>query len=504
MPSTRRLGAAVLSAVGLTYLPSLGGGWAWDDRTWVDRPADIWGALVGSGDIPLWRPLGALPTVLLHAAGAGPLAHRLLSLALHLGAVAAVAGIARRSGARGTVAWFGAALFGLHAGSSEPVAWISGQTELIPAALTLLGWGALARAFQGDATGGRRWEWAAGAAWALTPFAKEAWLLVPAAGAILCWGYGRWSWRALGTAAGGGATYLLLRQAAHSHASLDAISFEPFGPLGYLVRRGFELLLVPATADACPLYAPAYVTGILATLGVLVAIAASRRRPWLAAAVAMLPILAPNALAAARNGLGADRYYYLPLAALGVAVALGAEALLQRPSPRGLALAWLLPLLLAPITMVRATEWGSSAALFSASLARDPTNPYAAFGYADVLSEAGRCADAVPLYRLALEKDIRALGPLQTCLGRLGRLDEIVALADRATTAPTSANLVRALLGLDRLADADRISQQAITLFPDDGPLYTLRGQTLHALGRDDEAAAAFRAAATLGEPPLK
>ncbi len=465
----RTLGLLVLGAIVLTYAPSLAGGWTWDDVGWASEPADLAGALFGKSDSPLWRPVATLPVHAIHALTPEPLAHRLSSLALHLVAVASVAAVARSMGARPVLAWFGAALFGLHAGSSEPVAWISAQTELVPAVLTLLGLAALAR--------GR--EWTAGLLWALTPFGKEAWLLLPASGLVWCWGAGRFSARALGTAFAGCVAYLGLRQLAASNASFGSLDLDPFGSLGYITARGLTLLLVPAASDACPLYVAAPALGIVATIAVLAALPLARGRPWLAALLFPLFVLAPNALASARNGMGADRYYYLPIAGVGLAVALGAEALWRRrpegAAPRALALAWAIPLALAFTTATRATDWGSNEALFSASLVRDPTNPFAAFGYGDVLRAAGRYEEAIPYYRIAMEHDARAVACLQECLGRLGRLEEVVALAPRSGAAPARANVVFALLGLGRLDEARIAIDAAVATFPEDPVLLGLR-----------------------------
>ncbi len=472
----------MLCAVILTYLPSLGGGWAYDDLTWATHPADLYAALHGAVGSPIWRPLGALPTALIHSLWVDPLPHRVLSLILHLVAVSAVGHIATAAGARPSLAWFAAALFGVHTGTSEPVAWISCHTELIPAVLTLTGWAALTR--------GK--EWTAGLLWGLAPFGKEAWILLPLSGALWCLGTRRWSWRAVGTASLGAAVYLVLRQSAQTSASLGSIDPDILGPLGYIALRGIGLLFVPASADVCPLYAPAPTAGAVVLVAGLVALACTRGRPWLAALLVPLPILAPNALASARNGIGADRYYYLAIAGIAIAIALAAESLRSaRPNwtpPRLFQAAWLIPVALAPLTALRARDWGDNLALFSASLAIDPVNPFSSIGYAAALSSADRCEEAIPHFRVGLKKDPQALTGLQACLGRLGHLEAIVALSAEVTTAQQVANLARALLLLGRTSDARMILDRATADFPDDHDLAALRDQAYAAAPQDPAA----------------
>lgn len=478
------LPAAALLAVVIAYTPLWSGGWVWDDHQWADRVVDP-GTLLTAAD-SLWRPLGTAPVLLLQWLLPAPWPHHLFSLGLHLVSVAAVAGIARACGARPSIAWLAAACFGLHAGASEPVAWMSCTTELVPAALTLVGWAALTR----DR------PWLAGVCFALTPFGKEAWLLLPVALLVWMWAAPRPSWRAWGLTVAGCVAYLLARPASFTPPAVAG--FDPFGPLGAITLRGVALLLLPTTADVFPLYHPAPVVGAIATVAVLAAAAFARGRPAVAALLFGLPILAPNALAAAQTGIVADRYYYLPLACTAVAVALAGETLARRTMrpPRALVL---LPVLLGVITFQRAAEWRTDATLFGASLAHDPTNPYAAFRLAhDLNTRQHRCAEAVPLYTIGIEADPRAISGLQACLTELGRLDEIVALAPRATTLAARKNLIRTYLTLGRVDEARTACVAAIDLFPADAPLRALYGAALGRAGDIDAAARAFDAALAL------
>jgi hypothetical protein len=500
------------------------GTWVWDDHGWAGRPVDVAAALF-AGEDSIWRPLGAAPVVILQWLLPLPWPHHVFSLALHLVSVVAVARVARGAGARPHIAWFAAACFGLHPGVSEAVAWMSSTTEIVPAALTLIGWAALARGWApvGNATGapGRSAEgasprndpggppggaqWFAGACFALTPFGKEAWLLLPLSLLVWMLAAPRPIWRAWGVSVAGCVAYLVGRQFTATSTSLSASDFEPFGPLGATTLRGFQLLFLPATADVFPLYQAAPTVGLLAVVGVLGTAVLARGRPAVAALLFSLPVLAPNALAAARTGILADRYYYLPLACIAVAGALAGEGLVaaslarRGTAPRSLWLLPAIPLLLGVVTFRRAGEWRTDATLFGASLARDPTNPYAAFrvGY-DLHTRQHRCAEAIPLYRIGADVDDRAISGLQACLTELGRLDEIIALAPRASTLAARKNLIRTQLTLGKVDDALAACAEAIRTFPADAPLHALHGAALGRSGDLDAAASAFQRALDL------
>lgn len=521
-PAERRLAALVLVAVVVAYAPVMTGTWVWDDHGWAERQVDLATALF-AGEDSIWRPLGAAPVFILQWLLPLPWPHHVFSLALHLVGVTAVARIARGAGTRPTIAWLAAACFGLHPGASEAVAWMSSTTEIVPAALTLVGWAALTRGWSAvpeqnatgagrgarggrDDTGGGAWrgaygaQWFAGACFALTPFGKEAWLLLPVSLLVWMLAAPRPIWRAWGVCVAGCVAYLVGRQFAGTSTSLSASDFEPFGPLGATTLRGFQLLFLPATADVFPLYEPAPTVGLIAVVGVLGTAVLARGRPAVAALLFSLPVLAPNALAAARTGILADRYYYLPLACIAVAAALGGETYARRSrAPRSLWLLPAIPLLLGVVTFRRTGEWRTDATLFGASLTRDPTNPYAAFrvGY-DLHTRQHRCAEAIPLYRIGADVDDRAISGLQACLTELGRLDEIIALAPRARTLAARKNLIRTQLTLGRVDDALATCAEAVRAFPADAPLHALHGAALGRSGDLDAAASAFQRALDL------
>lgn len=455
----RWLPVLVLLAVFLAYLPSLSGGWVWDDHWLAQSGAvslrdaltrDVWGG-ADAADSNLYRPL----PMLLHSLGLGVLAERLLSLVLHLLAVFAVGSLGLQLGA-GRFAWLGAAFFGLHPGTSECVAWVTGRHDLLPALLVLGGWVALLRDRMLVST----------VLFGLAPFAKEPYVLVPLL--PLLWGPRR-SWKVSAGAALGLLLYLGLRQMLALPMPADAAMIEPFAPLGALARRGVELLLVPATADALPLFQPSFWMGVLAVIGGILVLALCRPLPWFRLLGGAGLLLLPCAPAAAHIGLVADRYFYLLFAVIGVGIGLLLKGLELRGGGRLLPFAWLLPLLLAPMLLLRAQAWESDASLFGASLALNPENPYAAFHVAhDLQVRMHDCKAAIPLYQRALEVDPRAVTNLQACLLEEGRLEEGLALISKVDPLSFSGalNTARILGRLQRWPEAREEARRATGLEP--------------------------------------
>ena len=134
---------------------------------------------------------------------------RVLSLALHLLAVALVALAARAANARRVPAWLGAGLLGLHPGASEAVAWISARHDLVASLLLLGGWTALLR----------RRDVLAGVLLGLAPFAKEPYLLASLTALVWMWGARRFSLATLALSLAGVALYLGVRVAMEQPAA---------------------------------------------------------------------------------------------------------------------------------------------------------------------------------------------------------------------------------------------------------------------------------------------
>lgn len=495
----RLLPLSVLALVCLAYLPSLPGGWVWDDwfvlaanpglsSPWTLLTSDAWGP-TGEARSDLYRPLFSVSFWPGQALFPGPLVERLLGLWMHLLAVCLVAGIGRALGASRAAAWFAAAIFGLHPACTEAVAWICARCDLAPGALYLLAWWLWTKGARG----------AAGLVLAICPFFKESFLLVPAAALLWMAGERKLAPWALAAASAGPLLYFVLRWQLGLPFPEGATSQPILPATGALAARLAALLVVPFSPDALPVLRPAPVLGGAALALGLLALGLTWGRSWLAGLGGAALTLGPGALASAHNGVVADRYLYSVLGPLAVAVA---TALGGRRPRR---LAWALPLLLALLTADRAADWTSDRRVFSASLERDPGNPHAAFhlGY-DLHTRAGDCAAAVPLYRQALAAEPRAGTNLLACLVTLGRFDEAALLGPELARrwperVPLAVNTARAFAGLGRVAEAETWCRAALDRAPERCDLEVMLGNLLGQQGRLDEAGAAFERALARG-----
>ncbi len=497
-----------LLLVTAVYAPSLSGGWVWDDHSQLEAnptlatPSALWltdirhGGATEATDI--YRPLVMSSYVPGQSLAPGPTSARLGNLAVHLGVVVLVARLALQLGAAGPWAWLAAATFGVHPGATEAVAWITGRHDALPALLMLGAFVLLPRR-----------PVLAGALCALTPLAKEPYLLAPVALALWGWGRRQWSWPAIGVAAIGPVLALALRSAAGVAFPVAAAATDPLGGLGAFAVRGVTLALDPTAPDAAALYVSQVGVGwavVVLSGAVLITAARTHRLRGLALVAAPTLLLLPCVPASARNGLIGDRYFYLFLATLAVGLAV---AVTRGLGDRRWAYALgLVPLVLAPFSARRASEWASDTTLWAASYARDPGNTHAAFhlGYA-LHTEQGDCAGAVPLYGKAVAIEGRARTNLMACLVKLGRNEEAVARApELAAYDPTNpkvpATAARALVALGRLDEARAWAERAVAAAgrPED---WLLVGNIAGSQGDLDAAGRAFRAvlAASPGHP---
>jgi Flp pilus assembly protein TadD len=224
------------------------------------------------------------------------------------------------------------------------------------------------------------------------------------------------------------------------------------------------------------------IAGAVVLLVALTALAVRERsrRPyllfgWLWFLGTLVPVI--GLVQVGEQGL-ADRYTYLPLVGLSVAVAWGAAELLGRF--RRPALAWgaaVIPLVaLAGVARAQAATWRDSVALHGRALEVTERNWVAWNGLGDALADAGRPQEAIGAYREALRIRPRlatALNGLGAAYGQLGAHAEAIAPLEQALRirpeyADAWYNLGTAHGSLGRHARAAECFRAALRIRPDD------------------------------------
>ncbi len=383
-----RLSLSVLGLVAVVFAPSLAGDFVWDDVLLIrDNPnahslaagwrvafGDFFGSAAGQPQGGYLRPVPALLNAATWAvAGARPWVFHLQNLALHLAAVALLMAVLRALGAR-ALGWVGAGLlFGLHLRQVEAVAFISGRPDLLAAAGVLAAtWLHLrARRDGGGAVGPL-----AVVAFGLAALSKEVALVWPVALAVL---------------EGSGAVAPTPRRRRALFAGYGAVIAAVVigrlvGDIQVPVRLYFEASQAPIAAlslvghyavwlltpDARALYdhLPVATASGWTALGAAIVVAVAglvwvnRRKPagfgWALAAVALAPVLHLVPIPA----LAADRYLYLPLAGLAVALGVGLSRWDHHRAAWGLICA--AALVLGVFSTQRVRDWQDEVTLWSA------------------------------------------------------------------------------------------------------------------------------------------
>lgn len=353
--------AGVLALIALVHAPLLGFGFVYDDgwtlvtNGFLRAPGEL-GVLLSSAAVErhvpdAFRPgLVAFDMLTYQLFGLRAGLHHALSIALHLGVCAALAGWLRRLAAPPLLAVGTAALFGLLAAPAEAVAVVSYREDLLAALLGLLAASAATRATE------RRGRARAGDLALAAFLSLGACSMKLSAGAVpLLWllaeGLSPWRARrpagslALGALALAAGVLGVVAYTVALYGSLDPYGADNLrvfatrvglGPvlaaslqihLGYLQQLVLPVGLSPEYSDRAAAWTdPAT---LLAGAGLLAlaayAVASARRRP-----VAALAILGALALALPTSNLfgmpnmRADRFTYLP----GAAASLGMCALL--------------------------------------------------------------------------------------------------------------------------------------------------------------------------------
>jgi protein O-mannosyl-transferase len=543
----RAVAAFLLSAaVILAFWPVLGNGFVnFDDDEYVTANPHVRGGwslaglrwAVTSGELANWHPLTWISHMCdVQLFGVSPAGHHATSLLLHLlGTLLLFLLLESTTGALGPSA-FAAALFGVHPLHVESVAWIAERKDVLSTMFWLLA--TLAYVWWTRRPGTARYV-ATVAALAAGLASKPMLVTLPFTLILLdVWPLGRWAPLAAQRGAARAAAKLVLDKlplfalsavscvvtyaVQHSHGAVGTLEEFSFATrltnailsyATYLVRTILPagLAVFYPHEGASISTAKAAVAGLAVLALTALAIRARRRAPyalvgWLWYLGTLVPVVG---LVQVGDQATADRYTYVPLIGIFVAIAFGIPDLLRRTEllrlhPRVLsAAATIVVAALAVVANFQVRTWRDSASLFEHALAVTTRNAVAHNNLALALESRGSADEAAAHYAEAIRIDPRhakAYNNLGCLLLERGRLDDAVAnFSDAVAAAPRFAkahyNLGIALARQGRDADAVRSFERALEIAPEDSEAHDNLGISLARLGRLDEALAQFSAA---------
>jgi protein O-mannosyl-transferase len=502
-------GALALTAAAYAQAPQ--GGFVWDDQPLIEKSASVQSRSSTAAALflkPFWdrseqteptsvyyRPVTTMTYWLdQRISGGDPSWFHLVNVLLHLGCVTLVFLLALRAGGSPVAAGLAAALFGIAPRLTESVAWISGRTDLLATLFALLavalhrpGRGALARRV------------AAAAAIFLGLLCKEVALAAPvglAAGALARARRDRQPLRSVAIellpAVVAVAAYGVLRLAATAgvrdppaEATLAARLLSAAQALGTYLAMLLDALRPRLQIGELQRPEPALIALGVALALALVALAIRAGRHAIAPEVATALAMAGTAIFLVLhlipirvNVIAADRFLYLPIAALAVGGA-GAARAWAPAWRRRIALAALLVVpAFAVATGLRVRDWVDEERLWREAVrTTPPSNVLPALELGNVLRRAGRHQEALPLYEqayaLSTELSLRnaALGSIANTLSDLGQYDraralmhELVALEPRVAVIHYDLGVIEARrLDFDA---AERELREAVRLYP--------------------------------------
>jgi hypothetical protein len=402
----------LLGAVLVAYATSLGNAPVWDDRPLVvDNPSlgslagigriwstDLWSASAQGDPSSYYRPFTMLTFwVNVALGGRSPISLRLGNVLIHAANVILLALYARRApGNHARSAGVVALLFAVAPACSEPVLWISGRFDLLVVTFALLA----LLASRKDGPVGTALALGAVAAGLLCKESFVAWVPMLLVHDLLV---RRVAARALvakyGAVAMIGAAYLALRAllGIPSVEVLKDMSVRSFGEsFVFLVSTFLRELVWPTTLDPFRPYVVLSSAALLATIAALTAIVVApiaslwRQPENVRARVALFGVAwfvlttLPSVVVGPTLAMVGDRYAYLPLVGLFIAIAALVSELEERyPSAWrvGAALGAAVAVAGAVVTARHARDWRSDRALAASSLASDPENPYALYWF---------------------------------------------------------------------------------------------------------------------------
>jgi hypothetical protein len=398
----------VLLVVVVVFSQALWFGFVWDDNLLILENGltgslasipqfftmDLWASTPTHNDAPYYRPLMLVDLTLDRVLfGLSPLAHHAHSLLWHLVAVGLAGALLSRlvSDARAVAA--GTLLFAIHPVQIEPVVFIAARNDPMAVVFLLSALLLLTR----DAPGPRQLLGGAGCVLAAA-LCKESVLFTPVILAAVEWARtGRpGTLRAHLAVLSGLLVYGVMRAAAGVGLPARADADHLIAAVPPVLAHYAERILVPL--DAAPGMHLAWPVAV-PWLALLAGAALCGALLWFGRRTAAAGItlagltLAPAIAAIASVGAVPDRYLYLPMLGLSLAVAASLRGRMATP---GLGLGLLLS-----VASVRALPvWQDDPTLWSAAYERWPS-AYTAGILAKVLDDLGELDEAADLYEIA-------------------------------------------------------------------------------------------------------
>jgi Flp pilus assembly protein TadD len=498
----------------------------YDDPSYVTQNVHVRDGLTGDGVVWAfahsfagnWFPLTWISHMLdCQFFGLDAGMHHLTNVAIHVLATLLLFAVLRRITGAALPSAMVAALFALHPLHVESVAWIAERKDVLSAFFWMATLAAYARYVQRPTA---QWYGITLLAFALGLMAKPMLVTLPLVLFLLdYWPFARGlhireklPFLAL-SAAVSVVTYLV-------HAGVSVVSLEAL-PLGLRL----ENVLVSYVVYIGKMFWPSglavfypYPTGSLALPAVFAglglgavtagALLQSRRRPylivgWLWYLVTLAPVIG---LVQAGQQARADRYMYIPMIGLSIALVWGAAELLRAWPTARTALAVAICAVCAVLTWLQVGYWQDSVALFQHTVEVTGDNFVARYNLANALDARGDDAEAAT--QLVEAVRIRPnsgsahaeLGQIDAKLGRndeaLSQLQAAVRLEPDDARNHYRIGLLLAAAG--RTEDASAEFGNAIRLEPEDEEAHYNLGIARAIQGRVPEAAAEFEAAVRL------
>lgn len=416
------IGLGIAAAALLAYLPSLGGGFVFDDHVLVEGGpllrGPLWRIWFSTDPVDWWPLTNTALWLEWRAFGDSALGYRLVNLALHAGVAVLLWRTLERL--RVPAAWLGGLLFAVHPVNVESVAWVSELKNTLSGAFLLgavLGW------LRFRDSGRRRDGEVAALLFLCALLAKSSTVILPpvllllallerrpptrrewawlagsagmalVAGAVTVWF--QWN-RSMGGALGGRSLADRLAEAGHAWWTYLFTAFQPFAAA--VVYPDWP----PARAGVLATWLPLAAALALAIVLLVLYRRGARAAPIALAyhAVAVLPVVGLLDMTFFAFSPVGNHLQYLALmgpVAL-VAAALGAACVRWRIPVIACAV---LAVVLGARTAARAASYRDDVSLWTRAVEEAPESQTAARMLANALVDAGRPADAVAALQAA-------------------------------------------------------------------------------------------------------